>query len=162
MISSDLDFLLNSTPFWFKKHFCSLKTKEKLSNIFCQKIFFLQTLLVKTLLHCGLGHTDTFYQAKTTRLVIRCPTILAPLCFLTFSWVLEHIQRNFWPFFNSPGYLLYDSHKNFENWFRNSLDIWGQSWHPSSRNWHFSITMRQKNSFSVTGGNFDLNYLSYF
>ena len=60
-----------------------------------------------------------------------CPTILAPLCFLTFSRVLEHIQRNFWPFFNSPGNLLYDSHKNFENWFRNSWDNWGQSWHPS-------------------------------
>ena len=74
-----------------------------------------------------------------------CPTILAaPLCFLTFSRVLEHIQRNFWPFYNSPGNLLHDSHKNFENWFRNSLDIWGQSWHPSFRNWHFSIKMRQK------------------
>ena len=24
-----------------------------------------------------------------------CPTILAPLCFLTFSRALEHIQRNF-------------------------------------------------------------------
>ena len=59
--------------------------------------------------------------------------------FLPFSWVLEHIQRNFWPFFDSPGNLLHDSHKNFENWFRNSLDNWHQSWHPSFWNWHFAI-----------------------
>ena len=58
-----------------------------------------------------------------------CPTILAPLCFLLLYRVIEHVQRNFWPFFNSPGNLLYDSHKNFENWFRNSLDNWGQSCH---------------------------------
>ena len=35
--------------------------------------------------------------------------------FLSFSRVLEHTQRNFWPFFNSPGNLLHDRHKNFEN-----------------------------------------------
>ena len=39
---------------------------------------------------------------------------------------LEHVQRNFWPFFNSPG--------NFENWFTNCRDIWSQSWHLSLRN----------------------------
>ena len=47
------------------------------------------------------------------------------------------------PLFNSPGNLLHDSHKNFENWFRNSWDNWGKSWHPSFRNWHFTITIRQ-------------------
>ena len=52
-----------------------------------------------------------------------------PTLFLSFSWFLEHIQRNLWPLFNSPGNLLHDSHKNFENWFRNSWDNWGQSWH---------------------------------
>ena len=39
---------------------------------------------------------------------------------------------------------------------------WGQSWQPSFWNWHFAITQRQKNNFYVKGGNFDLNYLSYF
>ena len=53
-----------------------------------------------------------------------CPTILFPLCFLSFSRVLEHIQRNYWPFFSSPWNLLHNSHMNFENWFRNSLDNW--------------------------------------
>ena len=33
--------------------------------------------------------------------------------FLSFSRVLEHVQSNFWPLFNSPGNLLHDSHKNF-------------------------------------------------
>ena len=52
------------------------------------------------------------------------------LFFLSYSGVLEHVQRNFWPFFNPcPGYLLHDSHKNFENWFRNSLNNWCQSCH---------------------------------
>ena len=82
--------------------------------------------------------------------------------FLLFSQLLEHIQRNFWPLFNSPGNLLHYSHLNFKIWFWISLDNWGQSWHPSFRNWHLTITMRQNNNFSVTGGNFDLNYLSYF
>ena len=30
--------------------------------------------------------------------------------FLSSSWVLEHVQRNFWPFVNSSGNLLHDSH----------------------------------------------------
>ena len=49
--------------------------------------------------------------------------------FLLISQVLEHIQRNFWPLFNSPGNLLHYSHLNFEIWFWISLDNWGQSWH---------------------------------
>ena len=60
--------------------------------------------------------------------------------FLSFSRVLEHVQRNFWPLINSPGNLLHNSHKNFENWFRNSWHNWHQSWHLSFRNWHFTIT----------------------
>ena len=42
MISWDLDFWLNSTRFWWKNHFCSLKTKG-VTNIFWQ-IFFSITL----------------------------------------------------------------------------------------------------------------------
>ena len=44
MISSDLDFLLNSTPFWTISVAWKLK---KLSNIFWQKIFFLLNPLSK-------------------------------------------------------------------------------------------------------------------
>ena len=66
--------------------------------------------------------------------------------FLLISQILEHVQRNFWPLFNSPGNWLHDRHKNFENWFKNSWDNWGQSWHPSFRNWHFAITKSKKNN----------------
>ena len=97
-----------------------------------------------------------------TSLTTGCPTILFPLCFLSFARVLEHIQRNFWPLFNSPRNLLHFSHKNFENCFRNSWDNWGQSWLLSFRNWHFAFTQRQKNNSYLKGGNFDFNYLSYF
>ena len=48
LVRSDLDSLLNSTPFWCKNHFCSLKTKEVI------KYFSYCTLLVKALLHCGI------------------------------------------------------------------------------------------------------------
>ena len=65
-------------------------------------------------------------------------------------------------FLKNSGNLLHDRHKNFENRFRNSWDNWSQSWQPSFRNWHFAITQRQKNIFYAKGGNFDLNYLSYF
>ena len=64
-----------------------------------------------------------------------CPILLGPLCFFVISLVLENLQRNFLPFFNSPGNLLHYSHKNFENWFRNSWDNWGQSWHLQHRNY---------------------------
>ena len=37
---SDLDFWLDSTPFWCRNHFCTFKTEE-VTNIFRQKIFFL-------------------------------------------------------------------------------------------------------------------------
>ena len=47
-------------------------------------------------------------------------------------------------FFNRPGNLLHNSHKNFENWFWNSWDNWGQSWHLSLENWHFAITQSKK------------------
>ena len=33
---------------------------------------------------------------------------------------------------------------------------------PHLRNWYFAIKQRQKNYFYVTGGNFNLNYLSHF
>ena len=92
----------------------------------------------------------------------RVSHIIGPTLFFVISQVLEHLQRNFLPFFNSPGNLLHYSHKNFENWFRNSWDNWGQSWHPSFWNWYFAFTQSQKNNFGVTGATFDLNYLSYF
>ena len=76
---------------------------------------------------------ETKFLDKTTG----CPISKFPLCFLWFSRVLEHIQRNFWHLFNSPGNLLHDSHKNFENWFRNSWDNWGQSWHLWHQNYFF-------------------------
>ena len=55
----------------------------------------------------------------------------------------------------NSGNLLHHRHKNFENWFRNSLDTWGQSQ-------HLSEAQRQKNNSYVEGGKFDLKYLSYF
>ena len=55
---------------------------------------------------------------------------IGPTLFLSFSLVLEPVQKNFWPLINSPGNLLHNSHKNFENWFRNSWHNWHQSWHP--------------------------------
>ena len=58
----------------------------------------------------------------------RVSHIIGPTLFFVISRVLEHLQRNFLPFFNSPGNLLHYSHKNFENWFRNSWDNWDQSW----------------------------------
>ena len=39
MVSSDLDSLLNSTPFWCKNHFCSLKTKEVIKYFLTKNIF---------------------------------------------------------------------------------------------------------------------------
>ena len=101
-------------------------------------------------------------QISLNRHRYRVSQNIGPTLFLSFSRVLEPVQRNFWPLINSPGNLLHDSHKNFENWFRNSWDNWHQSWHPSFRNWHFAISQSQKNNFGVTGANFDLNYLSYF
>ena len=50
----------------------------------------------------------------------RVSHIIGPTLFFVISRVLEHLQRNFLPFFNSPGNLLHYSHKNFENCFRNS------------------------------------------
>ena len=60
-----------------------------------------------------------------------------------------------WVSFKNSGYLQHDRHKNFENWFRNSGEIWGQRWDP------FYYYKEAKNNFGVTGGNFDFNYLHY-
>ena len=91
-----------------------------------------------------------------------CPVKLFRLGFLLF-WQLLLIQiAKVGTFLQNSGNLLHNRHKNFENRFWNSWDNWGQSWQPSFRNWHFAITQRQKNNFYVKGGNFDLNYLSYF
>ena len=39
LVRSDLDFLLNSTPFWCKNQFCSLKTKEVIKYFLTKNIF---------------------------------------------------------------------------------------------------------------------------
>ena len=91
-----------------------------------------------------------------------CPVKLFLLGYLLFCRLLLMQIAKVGMFLKNSRNLLQDRHKNFENWFRNSWDNWGQSWQPSFRNWHFAITQRQKNNFYVKGGNFDLNYLSYF
>ena len=40
-------------------------------------------------------HKNTIILLHSLQQYTGCPTILAPLCFLTFSRALEHIQRNF-------------------------------------------------------------------
>ena len=91
-----------------------------------------------------------------------CPVKLFPFGYLLFCRLLLMQNATVGMFLKNSGNLLQDRHKNFENQFRSSWDNWGQSWQPSFRNWHFAITQRQKNNFYVKGGNFDLNYLSYF
>ena len=66
-----------------------------------------------------------------------CPTILGPLCFLLFCQLLLYQNTKVGWVLQYSGNLLHDRHKNFENWFRISWDIWGQRWHPLFRNWHF-------------------------
>ena len=132
-------------------HFDNYVNKYKLNILV---IIFLESYLSK-------HSIKSFNLIAYTVIQYRVSHNVGPTLFLSLSWVLEHVQRNFWPLFSNPGNLLHDSHKKFENWFRYSLD-WGQSWHPSFRNWHFAITQSPKNNFSVTGAIFDLNYLSYF
>ena len=91
-----------------------------------------------------------------------CPVKLFPLYYLLFCRLLLIQNAKVGTFLKNSENLLHDGQKNFENRFRNSWDNWGQSWQPSFRNWHFAITQRQKNNFYAKGGNFDLNYLSYF
>ena len=55
----------------------------------------------------------------------------------------------------NSGNLLHDSHKNFENQFRNSWDIWSQSFHLQHRNYFYA-------SVPLTGANFNLSYVKYF
>ena len=88
-------------------------------------------------------HVGSIYNSNNN-IIYRVSHNTVSTLFLSFSRVLEPVQRNFWPLFNSPWNLLHNSHKNFENWFRNSLDNWHQSWHPSFWNWHFAITQSQK------------------
>ena len=57
-----------------------------------------------------------YLQEATIQYNTGCPILLDPLCFFfVISQVLEHVQRNFLPFFNCPGNLLHYSYKNFEN-----------------------------------------------
>ena len=91
-----------------------------------------------------------------------CPAKLFTLGYLLFCGLLLMQIAKVGTFLKNSGNLLHDRHKNFENRFKNSWDNWGQSWQPSFRTLHFGISQRQKNNFHVEGGNFDLNYLSYF
>ena len=82
--------------------------------------------------------------------------------FLLFCWLLLILISKVGIVLENSGNLLHDRHKNFENQFRNGLDNWGQSCHPSFWYLQFVITQRQQNNFHVKVGNFDLNYLSHF
>ena len=82
--------------------------------------------------------------------------------FLLFCWLLLILISKVGIVLENSGNLLHDRHKNFENRFRNGLDNWGQSCHPSFWYLKFVITQRQQNDFHVKVGNFDLNYLSHF
>ena len=82
--------------------------------------------------------------------------------FLLFCWLLLILISKVGIVLENSGNLLHDRHKNFENRFRNGLDNWGQSCHPSFWYLQFVITQRQQNDFHVKVGNFDLNYLSHF
>ena len=50
-VTSDLSFLLNTTPFWCKNHFCGLKT-EGVTNIFLTKNIF--PMLSRGVADCAL------------------------------------------------------------------------------------------------------------
>ena len=145
-------------------HFDNYVNKYKLNILV---IIFLESYLskhsIKSFNLIAYTHIILFNLIAYTLYIIqyRVSQNVGPTLFLSFSWVLEHVQRNFWPLFNRPN-LLHDSHKKFENWFRNSWDNWCQSWHPSFRNWQFPTTQIKQNNFDVTCANFNLNYLSYF
>ena len=70
-----------------------------------------------------------------------CPISQSWLCFLPFSW------KNL-PICQVIGTRI--------------LKIDSEIAAPHFRNWYFAISQRQKNNFYVTGGNFNLNYLSHF
>ena len=151
--------------FWYLHH--SIKTfRQNIFEHICKKINICHDLL-RPGLFChpniiALKNIVSIYNIYHLYRMYRVSHNTVSTLFLSFSRVLELVQRNFWPLFNSPWNLLHNSHMNFENWFRNSLDNWHQSWHPSFWNWHFAITESQKSNFGVTGANFDLNYLSCF
>ena len=54
LIRSYLDFWLNSSTFWCKNHFCSLKTEGVIKYFLTKNIFPMTPCLVKALLHCAL------------------------------------------------------------------------------------------------------------
>ena len=101
-------------------------------------------------------------SSRISHLLTGCPTALGPLCFLLFCQFLLYQNTKIWWVLKNSGNLLSDRHQNFKNLWRNSWDNWHQRWHLSFRSWHFTIPQGQKNNFGVVGGNFDVNYLSYF
>ena len=58
-----------------------------------------------------------------------CLAKLFPLGYLLFCRLLLMQIAKVGSFMKNSGNLLQDRHKNFENWFRNSWDNWGQSCH---------------------------------
>ena len=50
------------------------------------------------------------FVGNAIKLIQGVPQYVANFVFVIFR-VLEHIQRNFWPLFYSPGNLLHDSHR---------------------------------------------------
>ena len=77
-----------------------------------------------------------------TKLLVSC---LLLIILIAKVWVVLKNSRN----------LLHGRHKNFENWFRNSWDTWGQSFHLQHRNYFPA-------SVPLTGTIIDLSYLNYF
>ena len=59
----------------------------------------------------------------------RCPVKLFPLGYFLFYRLLLMQIAKVGTFLKNSGNLLHDRHKNFENWFWNSWDNWGQSCH---------------------------------
>ena len=106
----------------------------------------------------SLARESTWWNAQCTG----CPMALGPLCFLLFCQFLLYQNTKLWWVLKNSGNLLSYWHQNFKNRWRNSWDNWHQRWHLSFKSWHFTIPQGQKNNFGVVGGNFDVNYLSYF
>ena len=109
-----------------------------------------------------LGNFAFSFSFQGSYVCTGCPTALGPLCFLLFCQFLLYQNTKIWWVLKNSGNLLSYWHQNFKNRWRNSWDNWHQRWHLSFRSWHFTIPQGQKNNFGVVGGNFDVNYLSYF
>ena len=79
-----------------------------------------------------MRRSTTWHRNSSTSI---CPAKLFPLGYLLFCRLLLMQIAKVGSFMKNSGNLLQDRHKNFENWFRNSWDNWGQSWHLQHRNY---------------------------